>query len=105
MVLVKLLRSVADPGGVPVRNFVHPIDKAKHPLWAGHYRWCVSIGDDPTNVELMLQAGVSNTAAAACKDGDMYAAAVVNAFRVVGVAVEWNGPTLLEIDPTPQEAA
>jgi hypothetical protein len=82
---------------------VHPIDLVKHPTWGLGFRWCVSLGDDPLDEAAMLQAGVAESEAAACRDGDMYAAAVVNAFRLVGVPVVWEGPTTLVSDPLPAD--
>lgn len=100
---VKILMPRHDLGGVPVRNFVHLIDNTAHPTWPVGWRWSVSIGDDPRAVPLMLQAGVAATEAQACKAGDDVAAAVVNALDVLGIAVDWPGPTVLDFDPTPPE--
>lgn len=103
--MVKVLRAGADPGGVPVRNFVHPIDTAKHPTQPPGCRWAVHLGDDPADIGSCLQAGWSSHESAACWDGDQVAAAVVNAFRLLGVAVVWAGPSVLEYDPTPADKA
>jgi len=101
---VDLVKLVAPrPGEVPIRNLVHPIDKAKHPSWAGHFRWSVQVGEDPCDERFMLQAGVAESAAAAARDGDWIALAVVNAFEIVGLSADWRGPTFLDEDPLPPD--
>lgn len=105
MVVVSIMRPSPAAGGVPVRNIVHPIDKRKHPAWAGTHRWCVQFGDDPTVVPSMLQAGVAESAAAAARDGDAVAVAVVKALSMSGNQVDWPGPTFLDSDPLPPTEA
>jgi hypothetical protein len=105
VVLVRILREGSDLGGIPVRNFVHEIDTKRHPTQPPGWRWAVHLGDNPEDIGTCLQAGWSQHQSAACWDGDQVAAAVVNAFRLVGNPVVWNGPTVLEYDPTPAEKA
>lgn len=103
VVVVAIMGPHRSLGGVPVRNVVHPIDKAKHPSWAGTHRWCVQVGADPCDVPSMLQAGVSESAAAAARDGDAVAVAVVKALDLAGVPVDWPGVTFLDSDPLPPD--
>lgn len=92
------------PGSIPLRLIVHPIDKAKHPTWAGHFRWCVQLGDNPCDTEAMAQALVADSAWSAARDGEFVALAFIKLLRMIGAPpVDYPGPTFLDSDPLPPD--
>lgn len=80
--------------------WVHRVDTDRFPAVPAGWRWCVGMGDDPSDPRFWMNAGWAPTRVEAEVEGEQNAATATNALVLAGVDAT-RTTRALEADPCP----
>ena len=86
-----------------VTVWIHQVDTARFPDVPEGWRWCVAMGDDPSDTRTWCNAGWAPTATEAEVEGEQNAATSLNALALTGVPTT-RRTVRLEHDPCPVDS-